>query len=117
MSIPTTSSCCRAPGAGAGQSPAPARSRSTPRTPPRPRRPGRLAGAMVHLDLKSQLLYSGRRFFINGEIVTVPEGAAAALRRLADERCASGDALVRARLAPLMSDWQRRGYVSVHRGK
>ncbi len=84
------------------------------RGPPRPRR---LAGAMVHLDLKSQLLYSGRRFFINGEIVTVPERAAAALRRLADERCASGDQLVRARLAPLMSDWQRRGYVSVHRGK
>src|SRR5260221_3856652 len=87
------------------------------RGPPRPRRPRRLAGAMVHLDLKSQLLYSGRGFFINGEIVTVPEGDAAALRRLADERCASGDALVRARLAPLMSDWQRRGYVSVHRGK
>jgi 50S ribosomal protein L16 3-hydroxylase len=77
--------------------------------------PRRLAGAMVHLDLKTQLLYSGRRFFINGEAVTVPERAAAALRRLADERCASGDALVQARLAPLMSDWQRRGYVSVEK--
>jgi len=32
---------------------------------------------------QEQLLYSGRRFFINGEIVTVPERAAAALRRLA----------------------------------
>ena len=78
-------------------------------------RPGRrrLAGAMVHLDLKTQLLYSGRRFFINGEAVTVPERAAAALRRLADERGASGDELTRAGLAPLMSEWQRRGYLSV----
>jgi hypothetical protein len=43
----------------------------------------------------------------------VPERAAAALRRLADERCATGDELVRAGLAPVMSDWQRSGYVSV----
>jgi 50S ribosomal protein L16 3-hydroxylase len=78
-------------------------------------RPGRrrLALAMVHLDLKTQLLYSGRRFFINGEAVTVPQRAAAALRRLADERCAGGDALVRAQLEPLISEWRRRGYLLV----
>ena len=75
----------------------------------------RLAGAMVHLDLKTQLLYSGTRFFINGEAVTVPGRAAAVLRHLADERCASGDELARARLGRLLSDWQRRGYVSVER--
>ena len=74
-----------------------------------------LAGAMVHLDLKTQLLYSGTRFFINGEAVTVPGRAAAVLRHLADERCASGDELARARLGRLLSDWQRRGYVSVER--
>src|SRR5438105_242197 len=72
----------------------------------------RLAGR-VRLDPRSQLLYSGRRFFINGDSLTAPAGAAAALRRLADERSAAATALAGARLARLISDWQRRGYVRV----
>ena len=81
---------------------------------PRPS-PRRLATGVVRLDLKTQLLYTGRRFFINGEAVTVSGHAAGALRRLADRRVASGAQLARARLSRLISDWQRRGYLSVER--
>jgi 50S ribosomal protein L16 3-hydroxylase len=71
----------------------------------------RLARAMVRLDLKTQLLYLGRRFFINGESLTVPARGAAELRRLADGRAARGADLARARLGRLISDWQARGYL------
>jgi len=49
------------------------------------------------------------------EAVTVSARAAPALRRLADERQASGAALARAGLGRLMSDWQRRGYASMEK--
>lgn len=75
----------------------------------------RLAGR-VRLDPKSQLLYSGRRFFINGDSFTATARAAGALRRLGDERSASASTLAAAGLASLISDWQRRGYVRVESG-
>jgi 50S ribosomal protein L16 3-hydroxylase len=81
----------------------------------RPRPPGRARGGIVRLDLKTQLLYSGRRFFINGEAFTVSGRAARALRRLADERETSTAELARAGLARLISQWQRRGYASVEK--
>ncbi|HYL24914.1 MAG TPA: cupin domain-containing protein [Burkholderiales bacterium] len=76
-----------------------------------PRRPRR--GGTVRLDPKSQLLYRGARFFINGDLLTVPRRSAPVLRRFADEREASNSALARAGLARLISEWQRRGYVRV----
>jgi 50S ribosomal protein L16 3-hydroxylase len=66
---------------------------------------------MVRLDPKTQLLYSGRRFFINGEAFTVAARSATALRHLADTRAAAAAELARAGLARLISDWQRRGYL------
>ena len=81
----------------------------------RPRAGRRPAAGMVRLDLKTQLLYSGRRFFINGEAFTVSGRAAAVLRRLADQRVASGAEIARARLGRLVSEWQRRGYASVEK--
>ncbi|MBV9191040.1 MAG: cupin domain-containing protein [Betaproteobacteria bacterium] len=75
-------------------------------------RPGpRARGSMVRLDAKTQLLYTGARFFINGDAVTVPARGAAALRALADMREAEASALARAGLTRLISDWHRRGYV------
>jgi len=78
-------------------------------------RPGRgrraLRAAFVRLDPKTQLLYAGRRFFINGESVAVAARGAAALRRLADQRAAPGAELARARLDDLISGWHRLGYV------
>jgi 50S ribosomal protein L16 3-hydroxylase len=81
----------------------------------RPRAGRRPGAGMVRLDPKTQLLYSGRRFFINGEAFTVSGGAAAVLRRLADQRVARGADLARARLGRLISEWQRRGYASVEK--
>jgi 50S ribosomal protein L16 3-hydroxylase len=80
----------------------------------RPRPPRRLAG-MVRLDLKTQLLYAGARFFINGDAFTVSARSAGPLRALADERVAAAPALARAGLGRLISEWQRRGYVSIER--
>ena len=77
-----------------------------------PRTPKRLAGR-VALEPKTQLLYSGRRFFVNGDSFLVSPRAAALLRRLADARAVRAADLARAGLTRLISDWQRRGYVRV----
>jgi len=66
----------------------------------------------VRLAPRTQLLYSGRQFFINGEAFRVTPRAAAALKGLADARSAAAPDLARAGLARLISDWQRRGYLS-----
>jgi len=68
-------------------------------------------GPMVRLDPKTQLLYAGARFFMNGDAFTVPARAAAALRALADERTLAASALARAGLGRLISEWRKRGYV------
>ena len=80
----------------------------------RPGTYGRGRGGMVRLDPKTQLLYAGARFFINGDAFTVPARAAAALRALADERAVAASALARAGLGRLISQWQKRGYVERH---
>ena len=72
---------------------------------------GSTRGSMVRLDPKTQLLYTGARFFINGDAFTVPARGAAALRTLADERTARAATLARAGLGRLISEWQRRGYL------
>jgi len=71
----------------------------------------RSRGPMVRLDPKTQLLYAGARFFMNGDAFTVPARAAAALRALADERTLAASALARAGLGRLISEWRKRGYV------
>jgi 50S ribosomal protein L16 3-hydroxylase len=68
---------------------------------------------VVRLDPKSQLLYYGGQFFINGESLTVPRRAAGMLRLLADRRAARTSALAAAGLGRLISEWQRCGYVRV----
>ena len=87
-------------------------------TTPKPHvvfRPGRsqrpLARAAVQLDPKTQLLYSGNRFYLNGECITVGKEDSALLRELADRRQLPGARLARAPLADLVYDWHRAGYV------
>ena len=87
-------------------------------TTPKPHvvfRPGRsqrpLARAEVQLDPKTQLLYSGRRFYLNGECITVGKKDCALLKELADRRHLPGARLARAALADLVYDWHRAGYV------
>jgi 50S ribosomal protein L16 3-hydroxylase len=65
-------------------------------------------GARVRLDGKTQLLYLGDRFFINGEALRVRRRQqAAALRKLADERVLLADGP----LAGLISGWQKLGWL------
>jgi 50S ribosomal protein L16 3-hydroxylase len=80
----------------------------------------RLAAAQVRLDPKSQLLYSGRRFFINGESFVPRARQRAALRELADRRRLDGRRAAASGLGELIYDWRQSGYVSIakrnHRG-
>jgi 50S ribosomal protein L16 3-hydroxylase len=72
-------------------------------------RPTRAAGTLARLDSRTQLLYSGRRFFINGESFTVPARQQASMRELADRR-----EIEAARLAAqsgLIGEWRRAGYL------
>ena len=71
--------------------------------------------SLVRLDPKTRLLYRGRRFFINGESVTLGMRAASVLKELADRRVAHGARLARAPLAGLISGWQRQGYVNLEK--
>jgi 50S ribosomal protein L16 3-hydroxylase len=80
-----------------------------------PERAKRLAGR-VALEPKTQLLYSGRRFFVNGDSFLAAPREAAVLRRLADTRSVRAADLAKARLARLISEWQRRGYARVESG-
>jgi 50S ribosomal protein L16 3-hydroxylase len=71
----------------------------------------RLNGKTVMLDPKTQLLYAGARFFINGESFALRAAQRRALAELADRRQAPGRRLARAGLLELISDWQRAGYL------
>jgi 50S ribosomal protein L16 3-hydroxylase len=87
-------------------------------TTPKPHvvfRPGRgrraLARAEVQLDPKTRLLYSGNRFYLNGECFTLRKTDSALLKDLADRRSLPGGRLARAPLADLVYDWHRAGYL------
>jgi 50S ribosomal protein L16 3-hydroxylase len=89
-------------------------------TTPKPHvvfRPGRGSGPLrrsrVVLDPKTQLLYSGNRFFINGESFLLPGSKATPLKHLADKRSGPGTALVS--LAPQIAEWHRAGYLHLER--
>jgi 50S ribosomal protein L16 3-hydroxylase len=77
---------------------------------PRPAR-----GTLVRLDPRTRLLYSGGRFFINGEMVELGAAQRTALRELADRRVAPAARLARGALRGLLSAWQKAGYVHYER--
>ena len=68
-------------------------------------------GNLVELNPKTQLLYRGSRFFINGESFTAAPRQRGALAQLADRRQASARGLARAGLGRLISRWRRQGYL------
>jgi 50S ribosomal protein L16 3-hydroxylase len=67
---------------------------------------------VVVLDPKTQLLYAGARFFINGESFSPRSGQRQALRELADRRRAPRTAMVRAGLGTLVAEWRKAGYLA-----
>jgi 50S ribosomal protein L16 3-hydroxylase len=70
----------------------------------------KLNGKDVILDPKTQLLYLGARFFINGEVLRPRPAQRRALALLADRRRAPGRQLARVGLEPLILQWCRAGY-------
>lgn len=75
----------------------------------------RLASDNVRLDPRTRLLWHARRFFVNGEGFAPSAGARAALVSLADQRWLEGVHLARGRLADLVFDWYRRGWLALER--
>jgi 50S ribosomal protein L16 3-hydroxylase len=67
----------------------------------------------VVLDAKTQMLYRGARFFINGEVLVPRAAQRAALAALADHRQAAGRRLARAGLERLILEWHRAGYLKL----
>ena len=68
-----------------------------------------LARKGIRLDARSQLLFAGNRFFMNGESVAVARREQATFRRLADERSLPGSSPGTAGLATLY-DWYCCGF-------
>ena len=66
----------------------------------------------VALDRRTRLLYRGRSIGINGEVVAIDRAAAPAIRRLADLRALSPDALSDAVLEQLYP-WHAAGWLHV----
>jgi 50S ribosomal protein L16 3-hydroxylase len=78
----------------------------------RPRPSGRrLAGSRLRLDAKTQLLYLGDVFFMNGEALRVPARQGRLLRELADRRELDGAAAAASALRDLLYDWRSAGYL------
>jgi len=67
----------------------------------------------VILHPKTQMLYLGARFFINGERLVPRPAQRRALAALADRRRAAGRTLARAGLGRLILEWHRCGFLSL----
>jgi 50S ribosomal protein L16 3-hydroxylase len=70
-------------------------------------------GPFIRLDEKTQLLYSGGRFFINGEPFSLPRRDRAAMRELADRRRIATKRL--ASQSRLIREWRRAGWLRLTR--
>jgi 50S ribosomal protein L16 3-hydroxylase len=83
--------------------------------PPRPMPPRAFAKAAtrrgLRLDARTQLLYDGRWFFINGVAIARPRTGAATIERLADARGITGDEPGTAVSGRLLYRWYCDGYL------
>jgi 50S ribosomal protein L16 3-hydroxylase len=77
----------------------------------------RIEGKTVALHPKTQLLYLGARFFINGESFTPRASQRRTLAELADRREVPGRRLVRVGLSEIVRDWLRAGYLLLNTEK
>lgn len=71
-------------------------------------------GARLRLDAKTQLLYGGGGFFINGDAFSLPRRDRRAMRELADRRELPAGRL--ASQSRLIGEWRRAGYVHLVSG-
>ncbi len=85
-------------------------------TQPKPHvvfRPAAAKGSWIRLDAKTQLLYSGDRFFINGESFSLPVRDRARMRELADRRGIAAKRL--ASQSKLIGEWRRAGWLRLEK--
>ena len=78
-----------------------------------------LAKYGIRLDLKSQMLFSGNRFYLNGEAVTFTDKSAVIVTKLADDRELSVDDMNHSQITdePLLQqlhEWYLAGYLHFH---
>jgi len=73
----------------------------------------RCAGAGVRLDPKTQLLFAGSAFYLNGEYVSVEAADRPTLRHLADRRRLSAAESLSASALDLLYDWYRHGFLRI----
>jgi 50S ribosomal protein L16 3-hydroxylase len=78
-----------------------------------------LAKYGIRLDLKSQMLFSGNRFYLNGEAVTFTDNSAVVLTKLADDRELSADDMNHCQitdeaLLQQLHEWYLAGYLHFH---
>jgi 50S ribosomal protein L16 3-hydroxylase len=73
----------------------------------------RAAREGLHLDLKTQMLFHGRRFFINGESCLTGRAEAVLLTRLADRRRLHAPLALDAAAARRLYQWYRAGYIGL----
>ena len=71
------------------------------------------SGPWIRLDAKTQLLYSGERFFINGDPFSLPRRDRGAMRELADRRAIAAKRL--ASQSRLIREWRRAGWLRLAR--
>ena len=76
-----------------------------------------LAGSLLRLDPRTQLLYSNAMFFVNGESFLIDSNQKPLMEELADRRVMEGRRLARPPLAGLISGWVRAGYAHLERMK
>jgi 50S ribosomal protein L16 3-hydroxylase len=76
-------------------------------------RPTPAQGTLIRLDPKTQLLYYGDCFFINGESFSLAKRHRTLMRQLADRR--QGDVISLAGQAKLIGEWRRAGYVHLQK--
>jgi 50S ribosomal protein L16 3-hydroxylase len=85
-------------------------------TQPKPHvvfRPTAAKGGWISLDAKTQLLYGGGRFFINGESFSLPARDQARMRELADRRGIAAKRL--ASQSKLIREWRRAGWLRLEK--
>lgn len=70
----------------------------------------------VRLDRRSQLLFSGGRFYLNGEIVDIANGDRELLRELADKRRLPPDTRFSESAQSLIHGWYCDGFVEAGEG-
>ena len=67
---------------------------------------------VLQLDPRTQLLFSGRNFYLNGETEVVPLSARAVIRQFADQRCLPPSKEIADETVAILHSWYTDGFVN-----